>query len=196
MKRIALILLACATGTAHAATWTVDPAASTLVFRGKYEGEPFQGRFRKFGVSTLAFDAKDPAQIKIVVDVDMASVDTGNEDRDGTLRTPDFLWWEKYPKARFETTACRAGATVAGARELATTQHFTCAAKLTIREKTQAFDFPFTWTTNADGTATLAAKVTLDRTQYGVGRGDWADDALIAHAVDVTTKLKLKLPVP
>lgn len=194
MTRALALAVLLAAGAAQAEPWTVDAANSSLAFSGRYEGEPFDGRFRRF-TPTVAVDATDPARTRIVVDVDMTSVDTADEDRDGTLRTPDFFWYDKYPTARFETTACRAaaGATAgaAAAADAATARRFVCAARLTIRDKTKTLDFPFTWT-ESGGTATLAASVTLNRLDYDVGTGDWADDALIAHDVVVTTRLALQ----
>jgi polyisoprenoid-binding protein YceI len=67
----------------------------------------------------------------------------------------------------------------------------TADADLTIRGKTKRIAFPFRFTTNGTG-ATLDARVTLDRLDYGLGTGEWADDSVIGHKVDVLVHLVLK----
>ena len=63
--------------TAFARDWQVDAAQSTLTFKGTYQGESFDGRFKKFD-ATIAYDAADPAKSKFDVNVDLASADTAS----------------------------------------------------------------------------------------------------------------------
>lgn len=175
-----VMLIMFATGSAQAATWQVVPALSKLSFQGTYEGEAFDGRFQRF-TPTIAFDAADAAKIAIDTSVDLASVDTQNQERDDALTSTEFFDTARFPKARFTTTACRGAA-----------PRFTCDATLTIRGKQRPLKFPFTWTANADGTARLTARVTLNRLDFDVGTGDWADTELIENAVRVSVDLRLK----
>ncbi|MEA2290834.1 MAG: hypothetical protein QOD55_2831, partial [Solirubrobacteraceae bacterium] len=48
--------------------------------------------------------AEDPSDSRAYGSVKVASIDTGNEDRDNHLRSPDFFDAERYPEARFEST--------------------------------------------------------------------------------------------
>ncbi len=68
--------------------------------------------------------------------------------------------------------------------------HFEADATLTLRDKTVALKFPFNFEPNADG-ARLKAKVTLDRLAFGIGTGDWADESMIGHQVEVNVDLSL-----
>jgi polyisoprenoid-binding protein YceI len=181
MKRsvLALFLLATA-GTSSAADWVPVADASKLEFASSYDGEAFSGRFKAF-TPIIALDPAAPEATRIEVSIDLASADTGNEERDGTLATPDFFWTGKFPTARFTTTACKAG-TAPGAID--------CEATLTIRDRTVAMPFPLRFEASGDR-ATLKAQAKVDRIAFDVGGGDWADTDLIPQFVDVTVDLAL-----
>ena len=165
---------------ASAKDWTLDAKASHLKFAGSQQGEPFTGEFGRF-TPKIALDPAKPAETKIDVEIDLASANSNNKERDDTLATPDFFWTAKYPKAHFRTLSCKAAAP----------GKFDCDAELTIRDKTRKLAFPFTFT-ESSGKATLKSEVELDRTQYDVGTGDWADDGTVAHKVKVSVDLTLK----
>jgi polyisoprenoid-binding protein YceI len=82
--------------------WQVDAAKSSLTFKGSYQKEGFDGAFKKFD-ATIAYDAANPATSKFDVNVDLASADTGNGDRDDSLKGGDFFDVKKTPKAHFVT---------------------------------------------------------------------------------------------
>ena len=177
---IPLLLLAC---PLHAATWQAVPGEGKLTFQASYEGESFEGRFAKFTPSVV-FDAADPAKIAIETTVDLASVDTQMQERDDALKSLEFFGVSTWPQARFATKACNGKA-----------PKYSCEATLTIRDRTRAIVFPFTWTPRAGGGATLTAEVSVNRLDFDVGTGDWADTAMIANAVKVSVELGLK-PAP
>lgn len=176
MTRTLLTVLLALPLAAVAGEYTVDAGASRLSFEGSAQGEAFAGRFARF-TATVAIDATTAA---ITADIDVASVDTQNAERDETLATSEFFDFAKFPKATFRTKTCRA----AGAGK------FECDAELTIRDKARPVAFPFAFA-ESGGKATLDATVTLDRTQFDVGTGDWAGEDAVAHAVTVTVHLVL-----
>lgn len=53
--------------------------------------------------------ADDPAQSTVEIDVDVESVDTRDEQRDGHLRSPDFFDVENHPKLTFRSTGIAPG---------------------------------------------------------------------------------------
>jgi polyisoprenoid-binding protein YceI len=61
------------------------------------------GRFTKWN-GTLVFDEKNPAGSRVEVEIDAASVDTKEPQRDTHLCSPDFFDAEKYPKLTFKST--------------------------------------------------------------------------------------------
>ncbi|MEA2267695.1 MAG: hypothetical protein QOF29_2868 [bacterium] len=84
-------------------TWKVDPAHSSVGFEVKHMMiATVRGQFREFEGTIEA--AEDPSDSRAYGSVKVASIDTGNEDRDNHLRSPDFFDAERYPEARFEST--------------------------------------------------------------------------------------------
>jgi|APFre7841882724_1041349.scaffolds.fasta_scaffold27886_3 polyisoprenoid-binding protein YceI len=181
MNRIALLLmLACA--PVGAAEWTPVPGQSKLAFRGQASGEAFDGVFHRY-TPKVRFDAAQPQSIAIEVDIDLASVDSRNAERDQTLVTDEFFALASNPLARFSASDCTLATPPNGYR---------CAGRLTLKGHSQDLEFRFTWVEGPDGSAALDATVALDRTDYEVGVGDWADADTIAHEVDVDVHLVLK----
>ena len=89
---------------AHAASWRVDMAHSTLGFSGNFQGEAFHGRFRQFDAS-IRYDPKQLDRARFDVHVQLASVDTQNPERDQTLTGGEFFAVKQFPVAHFVTTA-------------------------------------------------------------------------------------------
>lgn len=160
MLTIALLL----TPTAlFARDWQVDSAKSTLTFKGTYQGQSFDGKFKKF-TATIAYDAADPTKSKFDVTVDLASVDTSSGERDETLATSDFFDTAKTPSAHFVTesfTKSDAGVEAKG--------------NLTLHNQTKPVTLKVTFTESGNA-ATLDVDTTLKRADFGLGNGsDWAD---------------------
>ena len=85
------------------ATWTVDAVHSSLIFRVKHlNASWFYGRFNGL-TGTVVYDPAKPEASSIQFEVDAASVDTANKDRDDHLRSPDFLNAKSHPKISFQS---------------------------------------------------------------------------------------------
>ena len=88
--------------TIPAGTYNVDPAHSSVGFEVRHMGiATVRGAFRKFE-GTL--DATGDAPV-LSGTVEVASVDTGDPQRDGHLASPDFFDAENYPQITFTSTA-------------------------------------------------------------------------------------------
>jgi polyisoprenoid-binding protein YceI len=61
-----------------------------------------RGRFTQFTGTLVVAD--DPLQSTLEVDVDLASIDTRDEQRDGHLQSADFFDVEKYPTMTYRST--------------------------------------------------------------------------------------------
>jgi polyisoprenoid-binding protein YceI len=66
-----------------------------------------RGRFRDFSGTIEIADAPERSRVEVIIDA--ASIDTGDEDRDRHLRSPDFLDVEHFPEIRFRSTSVRPG---------------------------------------------------------------------------------------
>lgn len=84
--------------------WTVDAAHSSIDFSVKHMMvSKVKGAFQKFNASVEA-DPNNLTTANIDFTIDVASIDTRNNDRDNHLRSPDFFDVEKYPTMTFKST--------------------------------------------------------------------------------------------
>ncbi|MGW0513506.1 YceI family protein [Streptomyces olivaceoviridis] len=95
-------------GSADLATltgdYTIDPAHSTIGFVVRHAMVTnVKGSFQDF-TGTLHLDGEDPAESTATLDVKLESVDTGNADRDGHLKSADFFKVEEFPVMAFRST--------------------------------------------------------------------------------------------
>lgn len=163
MLRLSILLALLLPAAAFARDWQVDAAKSTLTFKGTYQGDGFDGRFRKFSAS-IAYDAANLAASKFDVEVELTSVDTGSSERDETLATGDFFDTGKFPKAHFVTESFDKAGDGVEAK-----------GKLTIRDKTNPVTLSVKFAESGNS-ATLDVDTTLKREAFGLGIGsDWAD---------------------
>ncbi|BBY61486.1 YceI family protein [Mycolicibacterium sarraceniae] len=86
-----------------AGTWAIDNAHSSISFSVRHlVVSKVRGTFGTFsGAITVAADGTPSASAEI----DVASVHSGNDQRDAHLKAPDFFDVEKYPTATFVSTS-------------------------------------------------------------------------------------------
>jgi polyisoprenoid-binding protein YceI len=89
-----------------AGTWTTDPVHSSINFSVRHlmVGK-IHGRFDQFsGAITITEDGTP----SVAADIDVNSVDTGNEQREAHIKAADFFDVAQFPIATFVSTAVRA----------------------------------------------------------------------------------------
>ena len=164
MRRLLITFALLLPAAALARDWQVDASKSTLTFKGTYQGEAFDGKFKKFDAA-IAYDAADPSQSKFDVTVELTSVDTASGERDQTLATSDFFDVAKTPKAHFVTESFAKSAD--GEVEAKGT--------LTLRTQTKPVTLKVKFVESGT-TATLDVDTTLKRADFDLGNGpDWSD---------------------
>jgi polyisoprenoid-binding protein YceI len=85
-------------------TWQIDPAHSEIQFSTRHMMiSTVRGRFNKFS-GTIEAGEQNPTAARVHVQIDAASIDTGDEKRDAHLRSPDFLNIDRYPQITFTAT--------------------------------------------------------------------------------------------
>ncbi len=91
--------------TALTGSYILDPAHSRLGFVARHAMvTKVRGSFNEFE-GTATIDGADPSRSTVSITIEVASIDTRNAQRDGHLRTNDFLDVEKYPQITFVSTA-------------------------------------------------------------------------------------------
>jgi polyisoprenoid-binding protein YceI len=174
------------TGTEQlpAGTWTIDPGHTTVGFVARHMMvSKVRGHFDDFDAEIEIGD--DPLQSRLSAVVQMASIDTGNADRDNHLRTNDFFDIEHHPTMSLRSTGFeRSG------------DEFVMRADLTIRGVTRSVDFDLEFGgTNQDpwgGTrAGFTATTTINRKDFGI---EW-NTALETGGVLVGEKVRIELDV-
>lgn len=84
--------------------WALDPTHSAVTFSIRHLGlARVRGRFDRF-TTTLAV-GETAADTRVTATIDLASVNTGQPDRDGHLRSTDFFSTERHPEMRFVSGA-------------------------------------------------------------------------------------------
>jgi polyisoprenoid-binding protein YceI len=92
------------TQTEARTTWRIDPAHSNIEFSVRHLMiSTVKGRFT--GVDgTVTIDDAHPANPDVNVTIDASTVDTRDPQRDGHLRSADFLDVDKFPHLTFRGT--------------------------------------------------------------------------------------------
>jgi len=93
--------------TTHAEGWKLDAAHSKIQFKAAYLLiSDTEGDFKKFD-GTFSSSKADWTDLKTTIAVDVNSINTENEMRDGHLKGDDFFNAEKYPQIKFESTSVK-----------------------------------------------------------------------------------------
>lgn len=175
-----LLFIALATSTFPATTdWQADPARSTLGFSGAVEGEAFSGQFKSF-TPRIQFDPAHLEHARFDVEITLSSADSANAERDETLQGEDFFATARFPNAHYRANQFRQ---IGEGR-------FVADGTLSLRGVDKTVPLEFTWKPEADG-AVLEGVATVNRLDFGIGGGDWADAATISHEINVKTTLHL-----
>lgn len=164
---------------AMAATWEMDPAASTLGFTGSQTGKAFNGQFRRF-TAQIVLDPADLSNASISATIDINSFASGSADRDTDAVNSDWFHASAFPQATFTSNTVTH---VEGNAYLAT-------GTLAIKGVEREIELPFTL--DIDGDQAIAnGTIVLDRMDYQVGvGGEIEDDHFVGHAVTINLHIE------
>jgi polyisoprenoid-binding protein YceI len=84
-------------------TLQIDPVHSAVDFSIRHLVGRVKGRFEVFS-GTIVYDQKDITNSSVNISIKTISIDTGNERRDGHLRTADFFGVDSFPEITFQST--------------------------------------------------------------------------------------------
>ena len=174
------------TQTATLPRWTIDTAHTHIGFGVRHMMiSTVRGEFSEFS-GEAQLDPNAPESGKIKASIDVASIDTRNEDRDKHLRSADFFDVENHPTMTFESKAIRrqgAGLEIVGDLTIrGTTREVTLKVDELTPERTDP------WGSRRIG---ASAKASIKRSDFGM---TW-NSALEAGGVLVGDEVKITLEV-
>jgi len=158
--------------------WVQASAGSSLTFTFDQAGAASKGSFKQFSTE-LAYDDKSPAAGSLNVKVQIATIDTQDQERNDMLVGPDLFDAPKFPVAQYAGTLAR---TAAGGLE--------AVGKLTMRGVTRDLRLPLKIVRTATGLE-LSGATAIKRLDYGVGQGDWKSTDGVADEVKIQYKVAL-----
>ncbi len=89
-----------------AGTWAIDPVHSNVEFVVRHMVvSKVRGRFRTFSGAIVT--GESPLDSSVTAEIDLTSIDTGNEQRDGHIKSADFFEVETYPTMTYQSTGVR-----------------------------------------------------------------------------------------
>ena len=90
-----------------AGTWNIDPVHSEVGFSARHMMvSKVRGRFTTFSGQIVT--GADPLSSTVSAEIDLASITTGNDQRDDHIRSADFFEVETYPTMTYRSTGVRA----------------------------------------------------------------------------------------
>jgi polyisoprenoid-binding protein YceI len=166
-------------------TWQIDAAHTTVEFQVKHMMfSTVKGRFS--GVKGTIVDVADnPTLSSVEVEIDALSLSTGEAQRDGHLKSADFLDVEKYPTITFKSTG------IEGTRE-----DFKVTGYLTLHGVRHSVTLDATY--NGQGTNPYGKTVSGFSAETKINRKDWGlnwNVALEAGGVLVSDQVKVVIEI-
>lgn len=192
MKKVLTLLFVVASFIApfaQSSTWNVDPSHSKVGFSVEHLViSEVDGNFKAYE-GQMTTSKADLTDASISFSVDVSSVDTDNERRDGHLQAEEFFYAEKHPKMTFKSTSF----------EKLSAKKYKLTGDLTLRGVTKSVVFDVTYgghmADDGYGNEKMGFKATsaINRIEYGVAwnaetkQGGWT----VGEEVDITLKLEV-----
>ncbi len=84
--------------------WQIDPVHTHIQFSARHMMiSKVRGEFERFS-GTVNLDEEHPERTSVFMQIEAASINTRNVDRDNHLKSPDFLNAAQYPYLTFQST--------------------------------------------------------------------------------------------
>ncbi len=174
-------------------TWEIDPTHSQVSFAIRVMSvATTRGCFKKLR-GQLHIDEQNPASSWVEAEVDAASIDTRNLLRDTHLRSNSFFAVKKYPTISFWSTHV----------EHTGGSAYKVTGNLTLLGITKPITFDVDYSgqsTGFDTRASLTARATMNRDDFGLGRGMMVQSAAGKTATIevalVAIQKSVKMPEP
>ncbi|QNQ09672.1 cytochrome b/b6 domain-containing protein [Sphingomonas alpina] len=167
-----------AESAARLVRWTVQDGQ--LGFSTNWADTPITGSFSRW-TADIVFSPELLDRSSLTVRIDLASVSTGDSQRDAALPTSDWFDVATHPSAVFRSERIRS---TGG-------DNYVASGTLDLRGIRKKFSLPFTVRIK-DESAAAHGTFTIDRTLFGVGQGEWSTTDQIPAAVAVKFSLRAR----
>lgn len=173
MKLMALLCML--PGLALAApSWEISPR-STITFTATQNGAPVSGKFTSFG-GKIEFSPQDLATSNINLAIDTNSIKTSFAPIADELKGKNWFNSKAFPQATFTSTKIskKEG------------NNYQAEGELSIRDKKSPATVTFHIDEFTEQKARASGKMTIQRSAFGIGQGEWAstneikDDVLVS----------------
>ncbi|MCL7940523.1 YceI family protein [Halomonas sp. ATCH28] len=165
-----------------AEAWELDRDASRIELIGTADGREAVTRVEDFEVD-LEGDLDQPGQGQLVLTLRSDSITGGNDIVDGMLHGRNWFDVETYPEIVFRSTDIQAPAE----------GELRIEGELELRGDTHPLTVPASWTRQGER-VNVDGRLTLDRTDFDMGRGAWRTEGTVKHEVHVDFSLELLAP--
>ena len=172
---------------AEAEKWEIDKAHSSVYFDVRHTYATVRGQFNDFS-GTLQFDPANLEVSQVTFEVNTKSINTGIPNRDNHLRSEEFFAVKKFPTMRFESTSVK---------QKEGNQHI-LQGNITIKGKTKEIAIPLTYFGTQENplkkgqmVAGFEARFSIDRLDYQVGPGKYAEMGVIGKKVDILIAIEV-----
>jgi polyisoprenoid-binding protein YceI len=172
-------------------TWLIDDVHTHIGFSVKHMMvATVRGQFKAYR-GTLALDPADFARSRFEGEIDVASIDTGNGQRDDHLRTGDFFDAANHPKITFKSTKIEP-------KSGGSTGEYVLHGDLTIRGVTKpvALEVEYLGTSKnpwGKTVAGLSAHATINRRDFGVSYNALLETGGVAVGEKVKIEIEAEL---
>ncbi len=171
----------------EATNWICDASHSNVKFTITHLGiAEVEGKFKVFD-GKMSHSKADMTDAQIEFSVEVASINTDSEMRDGHLKSDDFFNAEKFPKMTFKSSSMT----------LVSGKNYKLTGNLTIRDVTKAVTFDLTYGgTMPDGygntKAAFVATTKINRFDYNLKWNSLTEGISVVSS-DVAIKCNIEL---
>lgn len=166
--------------------YTIDSVHSQIGFAAKHlMVSTVKGSFSDY-TGTIQFDVADPLVISAEATIQVGSINTQNEKRDGHLKSPDFFDAANFPTITFKSTSV----TKSG-------DNYTITGDLTMHGVTKSISIPCTIAgpikgMQGDDVIGLSGQMTINRQDFGVSWNKALDAGGYVVSDDVTITVDIE----
>lgn len=175
---LATILPAWAYAADGGACLEVTQEDGEVHFEIEQAGSAFGGTFLAFG-GTVCRDGDSITAVSAWIDP--GSVDTGLPELDTALKSGEFFAVEAHPRATFESDRVEASG-----------DKFVAHGALEVKGISKPVDVPFQLARQGDAYH-VSGRFEINRLDFGIGTGEWADTTWIGNVTTVTFAGELHL---